>query len=90
MPIFHDEDPFSAVKNFNDIVDLASGAGFQFMEFSVEDDRSPVVQEILGNFGNFDGFMDRLKQLQSIYCGKPSSAANTVVMDRIPWTVLSI
>ena len=52
------------------------------MKFSNEDDRQRVVQAVLNNFGSYEGFMERLNELQSIYCGPSTvSTAVTTVID---------
>eukprot|EP01036_Dinobryon_divergens_P030726 gene30726-40013_t len=85
VPIFHDNDPFS-VKKLNDIIDRAVGEGFRFMKLSNEGDRQHVVQAVLNNFGSFEGFIERLKELQSIYCGnlKPKASTPSIVSQRRP------
>lgn len=85
MPIFHDNDPFS-VKKLNDIIDHAVGEGISFMKLSNEGDRQHVVQAVLNNFGSFEGFIERLKELQSIYCGnlKPKASTPSIVFQQRP------
>ena len=72
------------MKKLNDIIDRAGGEGFRFMKLSNEGDRQHVVQAVLNNFGSFEGFMERLKELQSIYCGnlKPKASTASIVTQR--------
>ena len=60
------------MRTFNDIVERATRENFNFMSFKYEDDREPVSEAIRGNFGTFDLFLERLKEMRDDYCGAES------------------
>jgi hypothetical protein len=53
------------------------------MNFKYEDDREPVSEAIRGNFGTFDLFLERLKEMRDDYCGAKSIQSSSAPVSSV-------